>query len=205
MRRGEPLFRAGDEIHSVDLVVRGSVRVYRVARGGTRELTLHVEGPRQLVAGVVAFQGPLGPALEPACYPAHAEALQTPTEVLRLSADAVREAVCRTPALAQAVIAYFARRQAELLRRMEGLVFGELGERLAAYLLEHAAQAPHPLPTNSELAALLGTVPELVSRKLGEFYRLGLIHLERRSVTITDTEELARLAGDTHFQAEGTS
>jgi len=188
-RRGEHLFRAGDPLETVYLVASGSVRVYRLVRGGTRELTLHVEGPRQLVAGIAAFQSR-------AVAPASAVVLQTPTELLALPAGMVRGQVFGTPALAQAVIASLARRQAELLTRMEGLVFSELGERLAAYLLEHAA-APHALPTNSELAALLGTVPELISRKLGEFYRLGLIHLERRTVRVTDQAELARLAGHT--------
>lgn len=188
LRRGDLLFQAGDVLDTLFLVSSGSVRVYRVVRGGTRELTLHVEGPRQLVAGVGVFGGS-----DPA--PAHAVALQTPTEVLCLPAAAVREQVFGTPALAAAVIAALARRQAELLARLEGLVFSELGERLAAYLLEHAAHEPHALPTNSDLAALLGTVPELVSRKLGEFYRLGLIELERRRVRVLDRSELERLAG----------
>lgn len=187
LARGEHLFRAGDPVDTLYIVSSGSVRVYRLVRGGTRELTLHVEGPRQVVAGVAAFEAQ-------ARYPASAVALSTPTEVLALPAAAVRERVCGTPALAGAVIAYLARRQAELLARVEQLVFSELGERLAAYLLEHAGE-PHALPTNSELAALLGTVPELVSRKLGEFYRLNLIHLERRTVRVVDAAELARLAG----------
>lgn len=187
LTRGEHLFQAGEHIEFLYVVASGSVRVYRLSRGGRRELTLHVEGPRQVVAGVAAFQSR-------AVYPAHAQALQSPTEVLGLPVEAVRQAVFHTPALAQAVIAYFARRQAELLGRLDSLVFTELGERLAVYLLEHAA-APHALPTNSELAALLGTVPELISRKLGEFYRLGLIVLERRTVQVSDVPELRRLAG----------
>lgn len=186
LARGEHLFREGDAADTVYLVSSGSVRVYRLARGGTRELTLHVEGPRQLVAGVAAFGSRTA-------APASAVALQTPTEVLCLPAEAMRERVYSTPAPARAVIAHFARRQVELLSRVEGLLFSELGERLAAYLLEHAA-GPHLLPTNSELAALLGTVPELVSRKLGEFYRLNLIVLERRTVRVLDAAELARLA-----------
>ncbi|MBB6016034.1 Crp/Fnr family transcriptional regulator [Deinococcus radiopugnans] len=193
LSRGEHLFHAGQAVESLYVVALGSVRVYRLSRGGRRELTLHVEGPRQVVAGVAAFQSR-------AVYPAQAQALQTPTEVLGLPVDAVRQAVFQTPALAQAVIAYFARRQAELLGRLDSLVFSELGERLAAYLLEHAA-APHALPTNSELAALLGTVPELISRKLGEFYRLGLIVLERRTVQVCDAAELSRLAGGRQEEA----
>lgn len=184
--RGQHLFHAGQAVESLYVVALGSVRVYRLSRGGRRELTLHVEGPRQVVAGVAAFQSR-------AAYPAHAQALQTPTEVLALPVDAVREAVFNTPRLAQAVTGYFARRQAELLGRLDSLVFSGLGERLAAYLLEHS-EAPHALPTNSELAALLGTVPELISRKLGEFYRLGWIVLERRTVQVCDAAELERLA-----------
>ncbi|OLV16434.1 Crp/Fnr family transcriptional regulator [Deinococcus marmoris] len=190
LMRGRHLFQAGQTVESLYVVASGSVRVYRLARGGRRELTLHVEGPRQLVAGIAAFQSR-------AVYPAHAQALQSPTEVLALPVEAVRQAVFNTPTLAQAVIAYFARRQAELLGRLDSLVFSELGERLAAYLLDHAAETPHALPTNSELAALLGTVPEIISRKLGEFYRLGLIVLERRTVRVCDVAELARLAGHT--------
>ncbi|GGL74332.1 cyclic AMP receptor protein [Deinococcus aerolatus] len=187
LSRGQHLFQAGQTIESLYIVASGSVRVYRLSRGGRRELTLHVEGPHQVVAGGAAFQSR-------AIYPAHAQALHSPTEMLTLPVDAVRHAVFNTPTLAQAVIAYFARRQAELLGRLDTLIFSELGERLAAYLLEHAA-APHALPTNSDLAALLGTVPELISRKLGEFYRLGLIVLERRTVRVSDAAELARLAG----------
>ena len=131
LSRGQHLFHAGDAIEALHLVSAGSVRVYRLARGGSRELTLHVEGPRHQLAGVAAFQSR-------ASYPAHAQALQTPTEVLSLPVEAVRQAVFYTPALAQSVIAAFARRQAELLTRLDRLVFSELSERLAAHLLSHA-------------------------------------------------------------------
>lgn len=185
LRRGDHLFREGEGIQRLYLVHNGSVRIYRLSRGGTRELTLHVDGPRQLVAMVAAFQSQ-------ASYPASAQALQTPTELLSLPLQQVREAVFHSPSLAQSVLAYFARRQSELLGRIDRLVFTEVSGRLAAYLLEHARE-PHQLPTNSELAALLGTVPELISRKLGEFYRLGFIRLERRCVQVTDEPELRRL------------
>jgi CRP/FNR family transcriptional regulator, dissimilatory nitrate respiration regulator len=38
------------------------------------------------------------------------------------------------------------------------------------------------------------TVPELVSRKLGEFYRQKFIGLHRKSVEILDEQALRRLA-----------
>jgi CRP-like cAMP-binding protein len=188
LERGSVLFRAGDATEYVHIVVSGSVRVFRMSKDGYRELTLHVEGPRQMVAAIATFQ-------RQATYPASAEALQTPTEILRIPADVVQATVFASPDLSAAVIGAFARRQAELLNRIDQLVFSGLSVRLASYLLEHA-QTSFQLPTNSELAALLGTVPELVSRKLGEFYRLGLIRLEHRRVVVANREELQRLVSE---------
>lgn len=187
LARGEHLFREGEAVTRLYVVERGNIRVYRLARGGTRELTLHVEGSRQIVALAAAFQAR-------ASYPASAQALQAGTQVFSLPLETALDSILSTPSLARAALAYLARRQADLLQRVDQLVFTELAGRLAQYLLEHA-HTPHQLPTNSELAALLGTVPELVSRKLGDFYRLGFIRLERRQVVVLELEELEKLAG----------
>ncbi|GAA5437101.1 Crp/Fnr family transcriptional regulator [Deinococcus aquaticus] len=183
--RGDAVFRAGDPADTLFIVAVGSVRIYRVGRGG-RELTLGIDSSRQVLEPASVLGGETRHA-------AHAQALATPTVLLSFPADLVRHAVQHTPALAGAVIAHLARRDADTHRRLDALVFSGVGERLAAYLLEHAP-APHALPTNSDLAALLGTVPEIVSRKLGDFYRLGWIDLTRRTVTVTDERELQRLS-----------
>lgn len=182
--KGDPIFRAGDPASTLFTVAVGSVRVYRVGRGG-REFTLGIDSSRQVLEPASVLGGETRHA-------AHAQALATPTLLVTLPADLVRHAVRHTPTLAGAVIAHLARRDAEHQRRMATLVFSGVGERLAAYLLEHA-HAPHALPTNSDLAALLGTVPEIISRRLGDFYRLGWIDLTRRTVTVTNTRELQRL------------
>jgi CRP/FNR family transcriptional regulator len=75
----------------------------------------------------------------------------------------------KQPVFARAVIAHLARRHARLTERLEHLFFVELDERLAAFLLERVSDDGYAPPTNSELASILGTVPELVSRTLGEF------------------------------------
>jgi CRP-like cAMP-binding protein len=119
----------------------------------------------------------------------------TPARVLSLPACQVRQTVFASPDLSRALVAHLARREAELTVRMQRLVLTELGARLAAYLLEHAHPGGFPLPTNSTLAAELGSVPEVVSRKLGEFYHLGLISLERRTVRVRDAERLRDIVG----------
>ncbi len=185
--KGEMVFSQGEPASSLYLVETGLLRVSRLNAAG-RELILMLGGPRQLVAGVSAFV--LG-----ATYSASCVALED-TSVLALDAAEVRQLIYRSPALAEAVLTHFARRHADLLARMEDLLFSDLNARLAAHLLDQTPPGGcYALPTNSDLAALLGTVPELVSRKLGEFYRQNYIGLHRRSVRILDEEALRRLAG----------
>ncbi|WP_407539869.1 Crp/Fnr family transcriptional regulator [Deinococcus radiomollis] len=185
--KGEVVFNQGEPASSLFLVETGLLRVSRLNASG-RELTLMLGGPRQLVAGVGAF----APG---AIYSASCVALED-TLLLALEAAAVRQLTYRSPALAEAVLTYFARRHADLLARMEDLLFSDLNARLAAHLLDQPFSGNgYALPTNSDLAALLGTVPELVSRKLGEFYRQNYIGLHRRSVQILDEGALRRLAG----------
>jgi CRP/FNR family transcriptional regulator, dissimilatory nitrate respiration regulator len=185
-QKGQVVFRQGEVASSLYLVESGLLSVSRLSPTG-RELTLSLSGPRQLVAGVAAFSP--GAVLSSSCT-----ALET-SSVLVLDASEVRQLTYRSPALAEAVLTFFARRHAELLSQMEALLFSNLNARLAALLLERVPPGgEYLLPTNSELAAQLGTVPELVSRKLGEFYRLGYVGLQKRSLQVLDAGALRRLA-----------
>ncbi len=186
LRRGELLFSQGNQACQLYIVETGWLKVSRLGVRGEREVTLHLSGPRQLPAGVSPFQ-------EGAVLSADCTALE-PTSVLVLPAEAVRQIACHSPALARSVMSYMARRHSDLLQRLNDLLFTDLSTRLAQLLLERARSGPYPLPRNSELAAQLGTVPELVSRKLGEFYRQGFIVLERRTVRIVNIEALRQLS-----------
>ncbi len=99
----------------------------------------------------------------------------------------------RSPTFSKAVIGFLANRHASLILRTQNLFFTELNQRLASYLITHFSSDGFLLPSNSELASQLGTVPELVSRKLGEFYRQGFIRLEKRRVWLENLEKLKML------------
>jgi CRP/FNR family transcriptional regulator len=185
--RGTVLFDEGAPATSLYAVERGWFKVIKLSPRGDREVTLHVDGPRQVLGGSSAF-------LEGADTPASAVALED-ASVLCLPAELVRHVAFHSPALAQGVITYFARRQRDLIARLETLLFSEVDERLAAHLLARTRRRDvYRLPTNSELASLLGTVPELVSRKLGEFYRQGFIDLHRRELRVLNEAALTALS-----------
>ena len=156
--------------------------------GGRRQLVLHLEGPYRVLAEVAVF-------LERPFYPASAEAVD-PSVVVEVPRGAFYDLVDRRPPVARALIRYLARRQGELVRLLDRVVFREVGARLAEYLLgrlEREGQG-FVLPTNAELAGLVATVPEIVSRKLGQFYRAGWVRLEARRVWVVAPEALRALA-----------
>jgi CRP/FNR family transcriptional regulator len=169
------------------VVQKGLIRVYKLDPDGRKQLTLHVEGPGRVLAEVALF-------LDRPTYPASAEALEA-SEVLAIAKERFFQLVEARPPLARALIRYLARRQGQLLHLLDRLVFHEVRERLCEYLLERLREEGQGfrLPTNSELAALLGTVPEAVSRNLGELYRQGLVRLSGRRVEIPDPLALAQV------------
>lgn len=187
LKRGEVLFLEGEPVHSLFVVEKGLIKVYKLDPEGRKQVVLHLEGPGRVLAEVALF-------LERPTYPASAEALED-SQVLAIPKERFFQLAEARPPLARALIRYLARRQGQLLHLLDRLVFHEVRERLAEYLLETLATEGQGflLPTNSELAALLGTVPEAVSRNLGELYRQGLIRLQGRRVYVDRLEDLRSL------------
>jgi CRP/FNR family transcriptional regulator, dissimilatory nitrate respiration regulator len=179
---GETVYLEGDIAESIYVVSSGYFKTFSSSPDGARELTLSVEGSRQILGLVAAF-------LEPKIHAASCVTLETGV-LLCIPIDVLSLALERSPSLASASLRFLASRHSKLIRRTEQLFFSELNQRLAAYLLEHASSEGFQLPTNSQLASQLGTVPELVSRKLGEFYRQGFIRLEKRRVWLENIDAL---------------
>lgn len=187
LKRGEVLFLEGESVHSLFVVEKGLIKVYKMDPEGRKQVVLHLEGPGRVLAEVALF-------LDRPTYPASAEALEE-SQVLAIPKERFFQLVEARPPLARALIRYLARRQEQLLHLLDRLVFHEVRERLCEYLLErlHTEGQGFSLPTNPELAALLGTIPEAISRNLGQLYRQGLIRLKGRRVEVPDPLALRAL------------
>jgi Mn-dependent DtxR family transcriptional regulator len=69
--------------------------------------------------------------------------------------------------------------------------------RLARLLLEQAqgdSVQRRRWATQAEMAARLGTVPDVVNRALRKLSEAGLIHVERHQIQILDQEGLKKVA-----------
>ena len=185
LERGQFLYHEGDALEHFYFLERGTVRRFKIAPDGRRELTLERMGAGSPVLDAGFF-------LEPARASCCCVALE-PCLLLGFPLGAVLEQIRRSPELSNSLLSGLAQQQSHLLAQLERWQFWDLGARLGKYLLEQDRPEGQELPTNSVLAALLGTVPELVSRKLGEFYRAGFIRLERRRLWNTDYAALELL------------
>lgn len=82
--------------------------------------------------------------------------------------------------------------------QVENLSLKEVPARLAAYLLrlhEQQNKAWVTLPiSKGQLASLLGTIPETLSRIFAKMTTMGLIAVERRNIHLVDPDGLEALA-----------
>lgn len=175
----------GDRIY---LVKSGSVRLYRLNREG-RELTTAVLRPGQLFGTSSLFgtgdSQSFVEALEE-CYICEA----TAEEFLRIMVD--------HPLLAARMTVMLARQLLRMEQQVERLAFQEVPERLAQALVQLAEDNGGELPpnlTHEELAKLVGTTRETVTKALSQFADRGIVEIGYRKLVILDPEGLHRAAG----------
>jgi CRP/FNR family transcriptional regulator len=187
---GEAVFEEEQPCRGLLIVADGRVEVRQISFRG-REQVFHTEGP-----GATLGEGPL---FDGGGYIASAVALG-PTRLLFLSRADVLRLCQRRPAVALAMLRSLARRVRHFAGIVSDLAFRPVTERLARYLDAVVAEPVEPgvaieLPlTQSQLAARLGTVRELVARAFAQLEDSGVISRDRSRVTIRDPARLAALA-----------
>ena len=151
----------------------------------------HTEGPGATLGEVPLFDG--------GGYIASAVAL-APTRVLFLPRAEVIQLCERRPAVAFAMLKTMALRVRHFASIVSDLAFRPVSERLARYLETSLGKPIKPgmsvelTLTQTQLAARLGTVRELVARALAELEERGVISRDRSHVTIRDPARLTALA-----------
>ena len=193
-KRGETLFLEGSRAKGFYAIVEGKVKIYKLSIDG-KEQILHIFGPGELFGEVPVFAG--------GNYPAHAETLDR-TRVLFFPRDAFTELIKGEPSLAMNMLAILSMRLRQFTHLIEDLSLKEVPGRLAAYLLylsSHRGKSDSfSLDiTKGQLASLLGTIPETLSRILGKMSQQGLIEVQGPKITLLDRDSLENLAAGEKF------
>lgn len=192
--RGGLLFYPEDAAETLFLLTRGSVRLYRLG-AGAREVTLEVHGPGDLL-GTAAL-------LPDSRYGMYAEAMDD-TEALQLGRETLTRLMQTHPAVGVALTEQVTRQTRSVQERLSGLVFMEVSQRLALALLA-LAEREGPWPeggtlalrervSHQDLAHVVGSTRETITKLLGDFRSRGLLDLGYRRIILTDRAGLLSAA-----------
>jgi CRP/FNR family transcriptional regulator len=187
--RGETIFSDGDRGDGFYVVVRGKVKIYKVSFDG-KEQILHIFGPGQPFGEVPVFTG------KP--FPASALALNA-SHLLFFPRDAFSGLLAGNPSLAMSMLAVLSRRLRDFTVQIENLSLKEVPGRLASYLVyligEQDNEAEVTLAiSKGQLASLLGTIPETLSRIFAKMSAQGLIAVKGPTIEILDRAGVEALA-----------
>ena len=186
---GEIIFTEGDACAGLYVVQSGNVRIFKGSAGG-REQVLAIDGPGTSIAELPVFDG--------GNYPASAQAVNE-CNLFFFSRQDFQALCLQHPQVALKVLRVVGGRLRRLVGIIEELSFTTVRHRLIALLVRLAKAEGNRngdavavlLPANnSELAAQIGTVRELVSRNLSRLQADGLIQVDNRDLTIPSLKKL---------------
>ncbi|PIE59494.1 MAG: transcriptional regulator [Desulfobulbus propionicus] len=187
-RKGEMIFFEGDPADGFYMVAEGKIKVFKVSPGG-KEQILHVFGQGEPFGEVAVFYG------RP--FPASASTMSA-CEVLFFPKKEFVQMVTENPELALSLLAMLSIRLRRFVAQVESLTLKEVPARLVAHLQYLAEEQGRTdlvvldIP-KGQLASLLGTAPETLSRIFSKMTAEGLIKVSGKTINLLDPEGLARI------------
>ncbi|MDR3567399.1 MAG: Crp/Fnr family transcriptional regulator [Syntrophobacteraceae bacterium] len=187
--KGREIFSEGDSAEGFYLVTSGKIKVYKLSFEG-KEQILHIFDAGEIAGEVPVFTG--------GSYPASAQAIE-PARTLFFPRTSFMELVEREPTIAVSLLALLSHRLRRFTHMIEDLSLKDVPGRLAAHLIYLGERYPGGQTleleiTKTQLASLLGTIPETLSRILTRMAQQGILTVEGRKIRVLDREALESLA-----------
>jgi CRP/FNR family transcriptional regulator, anaerobic regulatory protein len=191
--KGEVLFSPGHPSSNLWIVHRGSVKISRFSPSG-KEQIVRILQPGDFTGELSLFSHTV--------LTDTAEALEG-TEICLIQGKVINDLMLRTPQIAIKFLEKYTERIESAEAKLEQLTLYDVEQRLARTLLDmlHNQQRGQTkdnvimLPVSKkDLAVMIGTTQESLSRKLALFQEQGWIKLVgHRQIIITDEAGLAQL------------
>lgn len=189
-KKGESIFLDGEKTSGFFIVMAGKVKIYKVSSEG-KEQILHIFGQGEPIGEVPVFSGQR--------FPASAQAIEK-THLLLFPRTSFVDLIARNPSLSLNMLAVLSMRLRQFTLQVENLSLKEVPNRLASYLIYLSdEQENRNLVTlnisKGQLASLLGTIPETLSRIFAKMADQKLIKVEGRNIKLLNRTGLEELAG----------
>ena len=187
--KGEIIFFDGDDGDGFYLVAEGAASIYKLSPEG-KEQTLHILRSGETVGAVPVFSGE--------SFPANAQAIAK-SRLLFFPRDLFVRLIMSRPTLTMNLLALLSARLRDFTIQVEALSLREIPARLAAYLLYLSKEQGNGdlirLDISKlQLANLLGTGPESLSRALRSMKSRGLVEEKKGTIRLLNRGALEELA-----------
>ena len=187
--KGESIFYEDEPATGFYGIISGRVKVFKLSSEG-REQILHIFGPGEVFGEVPVFAGRK--------YPASADAMET-SRILFFPRDSFIRLIEKNPSIALNMIAVLSMRLRRFTSMIDDLSLKEVPGRLAKHLIYLSEQQQGSCEldlniTKGQLASLLGTIPETLSRILTKMTEQGIIESDGRKIRILERESIEELA-----------
>lgn len=185
--RGETIFFEGDEAEGFYIVTGGQVKVFKMNALG-KEHILHIFGAGEPIGEVPVFHN------QP--FPASAEAL-VKSRLIYFPRKEFVNLIEKHPSVSLNMLALLSMRLRQFASQIENLSLKEVPARLANYLIYVSEEQDNTdtvqlSVSKGQLASLLGTIPETLSRIFAKMSDEGLIRVDGRIITILNREGLMK-------------
>jgi CRP/FNR family transcriptional regulator len=182
---GQVLFSEGEPCGALHLLVDGAVKMNKVSPDGKEQVI------RQLKPGQIFGAAPL--FTPESSYPATALALRASRVLVVPKAPFIRF-LKREPEMLLKVLGHVSQHLQQMMHLAETVSLDRVPKRVAAFLLQEAKRAGGPRQgqvldlarSQSEWAAELGTVREVLGRVLQGWKKRGLLRVEPRRIVLLD-------------------
>ncbi len=196
-RKGETIFIDGDDSNGFYLIMDGQVKIFKLSSDG-KEKILHIFSKGEPIGEVAMFSG--------RGFPANAETL-IQSRLAYFPKKAFVRLISEKPTLAMNMMAVLSKRLKHFSTQIEELSLKDVPGRLAVYLTYLAEEQGNSDKvtlniTKGQLASLLGTIPETLSRMMARMSLQNLIEVQGRDITIQNFPGLEELAASGRFIEE---
>lgn len=188
--KSDIIFFEGDPGEAIHFVKSGKVKIFKTSEGG-KEIIINILSPGDIFAEVTLFQRNIP-------YPASVEVIEE-GEIGSIRNRDLERLISENPQLAVELLRAMAKKLKEVQQRVRELGSNDAIERtirvLSALAKNHGSKTKDGIVlckniTRQDMANLVGTTRETMSRILSKFSKEGLVEIKGRTIVIKDADAL---------------
>jgi CRP/FNR family transcriptional regulator len=175
IQTGTVVLKEREFIKVIPIVLEGSIKLRKLDPNGREIVFYHIEPGESCILSITSCLNH---------KVSQAEAIiEKPTRMIVVEADRIRAWMDEFSTWRKFVVNLYYNRMAELMTLVDLVVFKSVDTRLVGYLRDHAINNELVI-THQQLAGVLGTAREVISRLLKQMEHESLITLERGKIKI---------------------